>query len=202
MRSIKRLSAERAIVVACGDARVYYEVVRELKRHSIRFAVAREPRAKLVADALITDSPPKGSGLEVVDVRRVRPGVPLLLDVCRALLGESILNEVVLGVDPGEEMGVVLVADGVLVLGFSTRDPSRLAEVARGVVEYGRYREFVAKVGSSPGCASVVAALTKAGCPRVRLVDESRVSGLARLYSRVLGLRDENVAAAYAICLA
>ncbi|GEM_PF-4135799 len=202
MRSIRRLSAERTIVVACSDARMYYEVVRELKRHGIRFAIAREPRARLIADALITDSPPEGSGLEVVDVRRVRPGVPLLLDVCRALLGESILNEVVLGVDPGEEMGVVLVADGVLVLGFSTRDPSRLTEIARDVVEYGGYREFAAKVGSSPGCASVVAALTEAGCPRVRLVDESRVSGLARLYSRVLNLKDENVAAAYAICLA
>ena len=209
LRTLSSLSKERIIVVMCNDVRNYFKVVTTLKKHNISFILSTiETRLNFTPDVIITDIELKNfERYRVIKLEEkpVKSSV-LLLEVCRAILGKKQLDQIILGVDPGKETGVVMLADGVVVLKRVAYNVASIISMVKEIIELANFQELMIKIGTSPSHRDIVRVLLKlipkSEKVRIGLVDESRVSKLFRLYSKVIEDKNDNIISAYAICLA
>lgn len=208
LKTLSSLSEERIIIVICIDARNYFKIANVLKEHDVKFKTLTKKSLNLIPDVIITDTILKNfDQRRVVLIREDIVKSPvLLLEICRVILSKEQLDQVMLGVDPGKETGIVLLSDGILVLKEVIHDITQVASMAREIIKLAKFREFIVKIGVSPSHRDVLSQLLKL-LPKdkkmkVKLVNESRVSKLFKLYSKVLKDKNDNIIAAYAICLA
>lgn len=208
LKTLSSLSRERTIVVICVNARNYFKVVNLLKEHDVKFKTSTRELLDSIPDVIITDTNFENlNQCQVLSVRKKVIKSPiLLLEICRVILGKKQLDQIILGIDPGKETGIVLLSDGVLVLKRVVHDITQAVSLIREIIELAKFRELIVKIGISPSYQGIVhqllKSLPKSEKMEVKLIDESRVSKLFKLYSKVLKDKNDNIVAAYAICLA
>lgn len=207
LKTLSSLSKERIIVVVCIDTRNYFRVTNVLKSHGIKFTSLTEDKLSPMLDVVISDLELKEfKRSRIVTLKRELMESPiLLLEVCRAILDKERLDQVILGIDLGKETGIVLVSDGILVLTKVVHEIVQVVSMIEEIVKLINFREFIIKIGRSPNTQNMLYRLLKL-LPKderikVKLVDESRVSELFKLYSKILKEKNDNIVAAYAICL-
>ncbi|MGQ0535505.1 MAG: hypothetical protein ACT4PT_05495 [Methanobacteriota archaeon] len=165
----------RIIGVMTEDFEVYYEIVRHLKSKRVPFLslTSGKPIPPVVGVVITTDLEAVKVDFDPVVV--FETPAQALEDAERALSGRRTFQELIVGIDPGDKPGFVVIGDGEIVRSTRLAGPDAVAPEVRSAVEKYWARHCTVRVGHGGGTVRdrIVNGLLPLDV-RVELVDESR----------------------------
>ncbi|HDI46328.1 MAG TPA: hypothetical protein ENF82_00805 [Candidatus Methanomethylia archaeon] len=188
------------IGIATEDARLYYLLVRELKSLGLPFESFRVEEKIPAGILVIITSERERSRLrakqKVIAVKSLEDVSKAIAEARMVLLGkEGSFRELLVGIDPGKNIGVAIVADGEFLEGKVFRDvDSAVSYVKQAVERYPAAKSFI-KIGvGSPEYEELAFKVSSEvkGVQKVVLVDES---GSGRGLEKFKGLPRDVVSA-------
>lgn len=106
------------VAVATVDGKVYFLIVNELREQSIPFVsvIPGEPFSAEVKVVITTEQEkPKIKHEKTLIFSGENNLDDLLNEVKRVLLGKEAFEKIIIGIDPGEAIGLVVIADGKVI---------------------------------------------------------------------------------------
>jgi len=203
--TIKSLLKGKTIVVMVDRPKLFLKLIRLLNRLGIRYTVDLSVDDNQ-ADLVIVSKGRSGNGnVMTVCEELVSKEMLFSLELLRHILKINIYNKIIMGIDPGERIGVAVIGDGVFVYGTVLVEVNATIELIKQLIEYSRARSILVRIGMFAGGSRIAVDLAKTlghSNVRIELVDERHVSSLAKICSKILGRASRNIVSAYAIAIA
>lgn len=106
------------VAVSTVDGKAYFLIVNELREQNIPFLslVPGQPVPAEVKVAITTEKEKSLVKSEKILVFKDKPQFDdLFIEIKRALLGKEAYEKIIIGIDPGEAIGLVVLADGKVI---------------------------------------------------------------------------------------
>ena len=136
------------IGVYVENPEIFRFIIRKLKERRIRFTLsfnAERPNVYLV----ITDSPWKIKGKAKILIVRSREEVEYVVErAVLAVKGALVFNSLLIGVDPGENIGFAVIGDGEFIKGKTFRSIEDLIREIKDTISHLLFIKCKVKVGS------------------------------------------------------
>lgn len=181
--------AEALIALATQDFAAYLDLSRHLRSEGIAFE-SLTPGAPIPGEIqVVITTADERSDIEHEHVVTYTTPQATIEDAMRVMRGLEDVDQLVIGVDPGERPGVAIIADGHVLSSRQTTNPERVVEVVSSIA--GRYEgaDVVVRVGHGAQTRRdrIVNGLLAGGFV-VELVDEG---GSSPPRQRLAGERDK-----------
>jgi len=205
IKTLASLLKGTRIILVSRDAKFLYKVSKILKENKINYAESTPPSELGPRSVVITTEEecesietPSKICLEEVDE------LSLLVSLAeRALSFEGLNVEYVVGIDPGKNYGLALIASGILVKGFTVRGLEEALDLLTSLIRTLGAAKYRLRVGGqiSPHELSLLLS-SLSPKSKIELVNEALSSAKKRLFKELRReVRDEDILSACAIAL-
>lgn len=211
MKFLNEVIKDCRILIDVANYRNYYRILVLMKKYNLLTSIKLVTNSKLYYDVLITDKNISCKDRRTIILHDIRNDLHFLLELCRAILNSDKLKEIIIGIDPGVETGVLMMTDGIIFFKKVYKSHEDVCQSIRDILWYDKVTKYSIKVGSAESCYGLVAKIIgiigelmkkrKKLKISIELVDEYEVSKLTSLYSKLLNVKDRNILSAYAICI-
>lgn len=138
----------KIIAVATDNFKFYYDIVKELKQRDIPF-VSLSPTDPIPEDigvVITTEKEAEGIDFDrVVPVSNdVRKGIRQALS---AISGKESFQQMIVGIDPGEQPGVALLGDGDVLETVYADSPEEVRDIIDRYIDAYDFHEMVIRIG-------------------------------------------------------
>ena len=179
---------KRRIGIATNNFKLSYQVIKELKRRGIDYAMIA-PGAKIPKgiDVVMTTKEEKDlvkfKRKAIIDEGDVEGSVEKAILMCENCLEFS---TIIIGIDPGESPGMAIIGDGRVIRAMHLRSPEDVGEEVERALKIYQAKKYLIKVGDSGGVFRdrVLRVVSGFGI-EVEIVNEKNTSGRIRKYSDV-----------------
>src|SRR5512135_3203586 len=106
------------VAVSTVDGKAYFLIVNELREQNIPFLslVPGQPVPAEVKVVITTEKEKSLAKSEKILIFKDKPQFDdLVIEIKRALLGKEAYEKIIIGIDPGEAIGLVVLADGKVI---------------------------------------------------------------------------------------
>lgn len=133
MPLLKRQPFKAKIAVATVSGKAYYLLVNELKKRQLPF-LSLMPNDKMPVDVKVVLTTEKESAKIihpiVLEFREDENPAEVVDEAVRALKGKKVYEKLVVGIDPGQNLGVAVLGDGIIL---ETGNCKSIAEALRAI---------------------------------------------------------------------
>lgn len=133
MSPLKRQPFKAKIAVATVSGKAYYLLVNELKKRQLPF-LSLTPNDKMPVDVKVILTTKKERAKithpNVLEFREDESPAEVVDEAIRALKGKKVYEKIVIGIDPGQNLGVAVLGDGNIL---ETGNCKGLAEVLEAI---------------------------------------------------------------------
>ncbi|MCX8174506.1 MAG: hypothetical protein N3F63_07895 [Thermoplasmata archaeon] len=138
----------KLIGIATTDIRAYYEILKLLKEKNLPFEVLvpGEQIPMHVGVVITTMEEREAIDFENVVVYDGEPETTVL-EAMKILMGKEIIHELVVGIDPGEHIGVAVVGDGVVLGRITVFSADAMVEIIKTYLKVFKAFRKILRVG-------------------------------------------------------
>jgi hypothetical protein len=138
----------KIIGILTSDFRVYYELIKTLKKQDLSFASLsfNEPIPLNIGVIITTEDEKKN--IDFPNLVVVDKDIELTIDVAtRILKGKEKFNRLIIGIDPGKRPGVAVIGDDDILSTAQVSSPEKVRSVVERVIKSYPSEETIVRIG-------------------------------------------------------
>jgi len=152
LKKIENILGSKSIAVIINDPRKYYWTAKILKNLGAHFKSIIDEKMLLYYDIAICEKNVYSrfgefSG-KIINIDRCRNEISFLVNLGRALLNRKKINELIVGVDPGKNIGFIVLVENIIVYSDIIRDRDIFLHKIRNLADCENVLKIILKIGS------------------------------------------------------
>ncbi len=138
----------KIIGVLTRNFRVYYELIKNLKKRDLPFAsLSFDDPIPMNIGVIITTEEEKDA-IDFPNLVVVEKDIALTIDIAkRRLKGKDICNKLIIGIDPGKRPGVAIFGDGEILSTAQVSSPEKVKEIVGRALKSYPANETIVRIG-------------------------------------------------------
>ncbi|UCE39230.1 MAG: hypothetical protein JSW00_08445 [Thermoplasmata archaeon] len=171
----------KIIGILTSDFRIYYDLIKCLKKRDLPFASLSLDEPIPVNIGVIITTKDEEDKIDFPHLVLAEPDIELTIDIAlRTMKGKEKFRKLMIGIDPGKRPGLAVIGDGEILTTAQVSSPEKVSSVVKRAIKSYPAEDMVVRIGHGDTTHRnrIINSLSKFGL-KVEISDESRTTRIS-----------------------